>query len=51
MTPEERLAELRALAAERRATMPWYPDGPETDDERAEREALMAMQSWPDNEE
>ncbi len=44
----ERLAELREAAAHRRATMPNYPDPPLTDDEGAERDALIRMQSWPD---
>ncbi len=40
---------MRALvAAHRRATMPDYPDPPLTDDEGAERDALIRMQSWPD---
>ncbi len=47
MTPDERLAELREMAAHRRATMPDYPDEPLTDDHRAERDALFRMQSWP----
>ncbi len=51
MTPaEHRLAELRALAAQRRATMPDYPDDPPTPDDLAERDALNRMQSWPDGD-
>ncbi len=45
-----RLAELRAEAAHRKATMPDYPDPPMTDDERAERDAMIRMQSWPDGD-
>ncbi len=46
----ERVRRLRAAAAHRQATMPDYPDPPMTDDERAERDAMIRMQSWPDGD-
>jgi hypothetical protein len=50
VTPQERLAELRAAAAIREETMPWYPDEPDTAEDRAEKDALIGMQSWPDED-